>query len=630
MPKKIKRISLIIALSLGILFISNISNAGDLKLNELNYQVQLNADGSADVVENWNIKIKDTNTLFKTFKVDTSKYKAITEVEVSLINGNARRAFTQIKEEQYHVDENCYYALKNKKGDFEIAWGVNENNAIRNYEIKYKIEGAVKNYQDCSEFYWQFIGKDSAIPAKVVKGTITLPNSVVNQEDLKVWAHGPLNGNIKIESADMVAFEVENLRSGTMLEARIVTPTSVFSTNTNTKTQNKLDSILQQEQKWADEANLQREQEVANEGRLKIIRLVFQVVGIVLGIFLIFKIIKYHKELKKVPIPKPEQEMQYYREIPKESYTPAQAAFLYYFKAGGIQNNIPNIVSATMLDLCMKNYLSFEIIADKKDSIRITLKPNKNKQLLQEDERIVYTILEGVAEEASNSFTMKDFEKYVKKNARTLLSKFSTIASVTEEIETQNGTYDKKAIEQSTKWSGKCIFYIFLTVLGIFMMQFAIIPAAIASVSCFTLAGRFNRLTQKGANLKEEWTALKRYMEDFSMINDKEVPELILWEKYLVFATAFGIADKVLKQLKVVYPQITDANYMNGHGYAFLYLMYSGMNTSFINSLNNSVSSTYNSINYSSGSGGGGGFSGGGGFGGGGGRNRRKIIKKAQ
>ena len=61
---------------------------------------------------------------------------------------------------------------------------------------------------------------------------------------------------------------------------------------------------------------------------------------------------------------------------------------------------------------------------------------------------------------------------------------------------------------------------------------------------------------------------------------------------------------------------------MNSHGYSYLYWMYYGnMSHNFIHSINTSVTNTYNSVNYSSGSGSGGGFSGGGGFGGGGGRN---------
>ncbi len=108
------------------------------------------------------------------------------------------------------------------------------------------------------------------------------------------------------------------------------------------------------------------------------------------------------------------------------------------------------------------------------------------------------------------------------------------------------------------------------------------------------------------------------------------MPELVLWEKYLVYATVFGISEKVLKQLKLVYPILSDEEYLHSHGYTYMYLMYSGsFHNSFLSSLNTSVGTSYTNLtNYSSGSGGGGGFSGGGGFGGGGGRNGRKITKK--
>ena len=60
-------------------------------------------------------------------------------------------------------------------------------------------------------------------------------------------------------------------------------------------------------------------------------------------------------------------------------------------------------------------------------------------------------------------------------------------------------------------------------------------------------------------------------MEEFSLLNEKEVPEIAIWEKFLVYATAFGIADKVLKQLKIVYPDIE--NSINVNTYPYMYLM---------------------------------------------------------
>lgn len=630
MKRIIKRICFIFLLFLLIVLTANISQAsGGLRLRNLDYDVQLNSDGTADVVETWRISIEDTNTLFKTFEVDSSKYSEITDVKVSEVTSSGEKDFTQVNQYQYHLNKDTYYGLI-YNGKFEIAWGANAKNTTRTYKISYKIIDAIKNYNDCSEFYWQFISTDSEIPADLVKGTIKLPVAVANKEDLKVWAHGPLNGNIQIVSNDTVEFEVQDFDENTMLEARVVTPTNVFYSNQNVNNQVKLNSILEQEQKWADEANAKREELAKQEQQRKTLftigMIITNIIGVVVTIIVIKKIIKYHKILKETPIVKPEQEFEYYRDIPNESATPAQAGFLYYFKNSGLQYNMSKIISATMLDLCMKKYIEFEVIPDKKEQIKVIIK-NEDITKLSEDEKMVYELLQKIPKKDTDSFTMKEFERYASSHSSSILNSFNKIEKIAKETAKQKGNYDEELIKKQNSWSSQGVVYAFLAVISIFIMQLLIIPSIIAAVYCFKLSSRYNRLTQKGVNEKVMWVGLKKYMEDFSMIKDKTVPELILWEKYLVYATAFGIADKVLKQLKVVYPQITDTDYMMSHGYTYMYLMYShNFNTTFITSLNRSVSTSYNNMtNYSSGVGGGGGFSGGGGFGGGGGRNGRKI-----
>ena len=576
--------------------------AGDLELKNLSYDVTLNADGSANVTETWDISIEDTNTLFKTFEIDSSKYSGIENVSLVEITNGTRKNFSQIYQEKYHVDKDCFYALRNSSGDFEIAWGVHEDNsyARRTFEMSYTIVDAVKNYFDCSEFYWQFIGTDSAIPAKKVTGTITLPTSVVNLDDFRVWAHGPLNGNISKISNNTASFEVENLASHTMLEVRIVTPTYIFSNNYNFSYQDKLSQILGQEQTWAQEANRKREAIARRQQIMEIVKICFftltNIVGIILAIVLIKKTKAYKLELQKTPNYKPTTPSKYFREIPNENATPAQAAFLYYFKNSSFSFHASNVFSATMLDT----------------------------SLLPKAELEIYEILEKV--NSSKEFTMKDFESYCKKHSSSFLSKYNSMETYAKKEAESQGNYDKNLYQQYNNWLAKGFGYLFLSIVSIPFMIVNVIPSIICIIYCFKISGRYNTLTQKGIDEKEAWIGLKNYMQDFSMMKEKEVPELVLWEKYLVFATAFGIADTVLKQLKVIYPQFNDVDYMTSHGYAYLYWMsYGNFSHSFIHTINNSITSTYSSVNYSSGSGSGGGFSSGGGFGGGGGRNGRKI-----
>ena len=117
--------------------------------------------------------------------------------------------------------------------------------------------------------------------------------------------------------------------------------------------------------------------------------------------------------------------------------------------------------------------------------------------------------------------------------------------------------------------------------------------------------------------------AHKRFLKNFSNFDEKDLPEITLWEKYLVTATVLGCADKVQKQMKMY---ITDTSDIDTN-----LLIYQSINLNLTRELNNSVktaisssSSTISSSSYSSGGGFGGGSSGGGGRseagGGGGGR----------
>lgn len=599
--------------------------ASDLNLNSLHYDVTLNSNGSANIKEIWNISIEDTNTLFKTFEIDNTKYSSISNVSLVETTNGIHKNFRQIYQEKYHVDKDCFYALVNSQKQFEVAWGVHEDTsyAKRTFEMSYTVTDIVKNYADASEFYWQFISRRSDIPAKKVTGTVTLPANVINSEDFRVWAHGPLNGNIAKVSANTVSFEVENLSSNTMLEVRIVTPTYVFDGNTNSSAQSKLNDILSQEQTWADEANKQREKIARRQNGMIAFFVFTNVIGVVLCISLIKKIKNYKIKLQEAPNFKPTMPSKYYRDIPNENASPAQAALIYYFKTSSLSLNIPDVISATMLDLCMKKYLSFEMLAGKKQEVKIRLTPDMDSNLLSKDELEIYNMLTKVS--SNNEFTMKEFEKYCKNHSSSFIKQYNLIAPYAKEEATLQGNYDKELIKECGNYLNKGTGFMFLTIACLFMLA-SIIPSLICAIYCFKIAGRYNTLTQKGVDEKEAWIGLKNYMEDFSMMKEKEIPELALWEKYLVYATAFGISDKVLKQLKVVYPQITDAEYMNSHGYSYLYWMsYGNFSNNFIHSINTSINNTYNSINYSSGSGSGGGFSGGGGFGGGGGRNGRKI-----
>ena len=597
MKKKITIIITLFCMCILFIFLLNTkSYAGYQSIDNLNYDVELNEDGTVDIVETWEIYVSNTNTLFKTFELDDAKYGEITNVKVAeVLDTGETLNFTKTDEYAYHVQKGYYYGLETSSNEFEIAWGVSiDDGDTRTYKISYTIVDGIKTYNDCSEFYWQFIGTTNEIDVAELKGTIKLPTAVKNKEDLKVWAHGPLNGEIQIVDNETVSFEVSYLYTETMVETRIAVLENIFTENQNKVDSNRLDSILSEETQWANEANAEREKLLREEKMQEIIEailgflLVIANIGII--VFYIVKIVKYAKALSDVKVLEPETKIEYFRDFPDKEATPGDAAFLYYFdKKDNFKKNISKIVSATILDLALKKVISFE--EDDKNNIKIRINYSIEKSKLRSDELSVYQILSNTQkyiahkndqDENETTITMKDIEKYAKNNDRSFLSNIEGIESNVGDRQADKENYDKKSEKISEKWRTKKVSYytaafVFVCLLALMIVLPALFLGIIFNIVCGILCSKLQNqtrtLTQKGVNEKEEWAGLKRYMENFSLLDEREVPELVLWEEYMVFATAFGIADKVLSQLKVKYPEVLDEYGNFNSSYTYLYMM---------------------------------------------------------
>lgn len=241
------------------------------------------------------------------------------------------------------------------------------------------------------------------------------------------------------------------------------------------------------------------------------------------------------------------------------------------------------------------------------------------------DEKLTLSFLEEVAEDGKE-LTTKDITKYLRKKPYKLANYEDDLCKIIKNFEIATGKFDDKKKKEQGDFEGQKIFnyttLIILLAIGIPLIAFTdianikiillfictVISLIVNGVLSSIIAKRINVLTQKGVDEKNKWKAFKKFMEDFSMLDQKDIPDVVLWEKYLVFATAFGISEKVLKQLKVVYPQIEDINSPIYTSFAYIPIM---------NAINieNCVSSAVYSGTYSSASGSGGGFSGGGGGG---------------
>ena len=610
--KKITKKWYLIILAIFIwLILTTKSFAGDQDLNELNFTVDLQSNGDMKITEIWDVDIYDTNTLFKNFKYDSNKFENVSVTDVS-----TGVEFSQINELMYHVTKNCFYAMRNDDGLFEIAWGVDVNNSQRKkYQIEYTVKDIINMYNDCYELYWQFIGKNFSIPARKVTGYINLPMETETLEDLKVWAHGPLTGNINKISKNQVFFEVDNLSTSDFLEVRMTTPNYVFSESKNNKNTNKLEQILQEETAWAEEANRQREAAQKAEERASVLSTLAVMVADVIYVLICIKVTKDVMQNKKI---KPSQKIKYFRDIPDENSSPAEAAFLYYFK--GTKPNA-KIISAIMMDLALKGAIKFELDSQNKKKVKVII--NNYNENLPKDEEEVFKYLKKIAS-VYGDFEMKEFEKYSSNHSYEVTELLEKIDRCGKNSNIEAKNYDEDVAGKGSIYVVKSIVSIICSsILGIMALGYIskgvlilFLLTCYYIIMCLICFSRYDGLTQKGADRREEWNGLKRYMEDFSMLDEREVPELVLWEKYLVYATAFGIAEKVLKQLKVKYPELADDNYLDDRMNVIYIMSHTDISKSISAPISRSVLA---GTSYSSGSGGGGGFSGGGGGGAGGG-----------
>ena len=602
------------------------SNASsNLHLKELTFDASINTDGSMNVTETWDIEIEETNTLFKTFKTDMSKYSDITNVQVSEITSGSSRNFTKINTLMYHVTKDSYYGMINDDGNFEIAWGVglDDSSATKKYQISYTVEDAVAKYNDYAELYWQFVGSDFEINADKITGTITLPSQAPSKDEIKVWGHTEdLNGEIYVTDLDKISFELDGFNSGRYVEIRTLFPTSMIVSTSRTHDADILEYVIDEETEWANEANARRARRDATNF---LITLVVVIVCVLLSVFSILRAIKQANKFKGKTKYKPTQELEYYRDLPRENATPAQSLYVYFETKSGIaDNDIGKVVSATLLNLNLKKHIEFQVEKEKNKE-KITMKIlNTDTKDLSADEKVVFEFLQKACKD-NNEITVKEFEKYIKRTSTTdILALKTNINGQTKRELIKQQIYDAEQEKVYKDQSSQTTIYALIIFFAIFAIAFTseflnvfgyigifglIVCQVIAIVINSRTLKKINVYTQKGIDEKEMWRGLKKYMEDFSMLDKREVPEIAIWEHFLVFATAFGIADKVLKQLKVVYPNIE--NDLNVNTYTYMYFM---MNTNFSSSFSNAISTSMSSA-YTSASGGGGGFSGGGGGG---------------
>ena len=157
-----------------------------------------------------------------------------------------------------------------------------------------------------------------------------------------------------------------------------------------------------------------------------------------------------------------------------------------------------------------------------------------------------------------------------------------------------------------------------------------------ASVKALETEGRiYKKINRKDSRAKkimdesiyedsQRLFGLKLFFNEFAKMDTKETLEVKIWDEYLMFAYLFGMADKVSKQLKNLYPEYIEQELERNNLDLTTLVLINNMTTRSVNAASaaRSAAQSYSSGGggFSSGGGGGGSFGGGGSSGGGGSR----------
>lgn len=460
----------------------------------------------------------------------------------------------------------------------------------------YEITNAIINWKDTAELNFKIIGDGWDTDLDNVRVGIFFPGPV---KDLKAWAHGDLSGQITVNpEKGNIIMTAANVSGNEGIEVHSLFPTAVTSQNKNIRDQNHKKYVLNQEAKFAREANERRQRSrIFGLGALALS-----------GLFSLFIIIKSFTLKKSGVKPKKEKQLPRNYDLPRVS--PVMAEILDI-------DNKPSSRSLTayLMELAVQKRIEI-------DPVKVRRKTYYKISLTDKDLKDEVPLIRYLFNKVGDGKSFTTYE--LKKHRSSKLSKIFASWQKQKKQEAVSAGFLDKQIE--SKKDTNLVLMIILLVLsgaGIIAAFFSSEGAAGLFIAAVILIGvailttiysnkKLSPYTDKGAEATNQVRGFKKMLDEIGNFKMREVGEMPLWEKIMPYAVALGVSKKVLKQLKIEFAdEIDDANIL------FWGPFYSSGQDGFASNFNSSFNSGAN-LN-SSASGGSGGFSGGssGGFGGG-------------
>jgi len=449
---------------------------------------------------------------------------------------------------------------------YELCFGIsNYGNNI--YKMEYTITNFVSQIEDADMIYWQLIPYDLSDKPDYVY--IKIYSDFLYETTLDVWGYGNYGGYAYVHEGGYIELIKEDgLDTDEYMTVLVKFPKGTF--NTSSILNDNFDYYLDMAENGA----------TTYEDRTTFFDVILGIFSFIISILptiMVFIIIILNankslygtKKLKFGKGTKNVKDAPYFRDIPcnKDIFKAYWIACQY----GLVKKNTDFLGAILLKWLKNKNIENITVTSKflKKEERAIKL---LNSTGLNGYELEIYNMMDMAAEDGvleSNEFT-----KWCNKNYSKIL-----------------------------KWFNNVIDYVTMEYVGMGLIV--------------EEKKKFSKVYQVDDSMKEiamQMSGLKNFLNDFSNIKNRESIEVSLWEEYLMYAQIFGIAEKVAKEFKKLYPDIiTDDQYDD---VIFIHtISYKGVSAA-TSARDRAQSYSSGGGGFSSGGGGGGSFGGGGGGGG--------------
>jgi uncharacterized membrane protein YgcG len=560
---------------LATIFCFSITNVYANTIYSIDVDTYIDKNGDAEITETWNVKGTDGTEWYHPFRDLESGHHEITDYTVTMDGSPLTKKNWDVYESL--SQKAGYYGINYTNEGIELCFGKSDFDN-HTFVLKYKVKNFIYNTDDAQVMYWTFFPKFQNVDFQ--KYTLTIKSYYEFPDDLDLWSFG----HKSYYFAENGVASFTNSEDSDMNDSYVVAlakfPLNTFdTTNTNTNFQS-FNDILSAGNEGTFEydygestTKLSTWQKIINfiKGVFWLIPMV--IIGIFSAIFANKNGYGYkdNKTIDKKTLPN-------FRDIPCNKN-------IYYANALLFLNNFEyketNILGAIILKWVKQEKVGFikqDVGIFKKEQNCLDLRKQPTFDISGEEK------LFNIMYEASGDGILepKEFGKWAKRNYSKFFDIFKGFkdAEITR-LRGENHIYTRKDKNECKK----------------------------GNVMDDTIYEDSKRLY-----------GLKKFLQEFSSINTRETIEVHIWDEYLMFAYLFGIADKVAKQLKNLYPELMEQQ--QNMDYTTI-MMINSFSTTTVNAASSARSSAEH---YSAGGGGfgvgGGGFGagGGGGFSGGGSR----------